>query len=153
MAAKGTRVSVTTPDQLCRFMIRCHEFLGQPRWLINYTDTRNPEPGEESNDDTDAETEYALHRQVATLWVNPRVFGLAHHEQIRIMLHEALHAIHIGIDRLLYSDHVIGLMHDHEHEIISGHYHQQRELMVDSLTLTLMDLPLIKKFWKESSAQ
>jgi hypothetical protein len=117
--------------------------------MISYLEDRNPEPGEESNDKTDAETEYALERQVVTLWINPRVFQLAHHDQIRIMVHEALHSIHIGIDRLLYSDHVVGLMHDHEHEIVSGHYHRQRELMVDALSLTLMDLPVIKRFWKE----
>jgi hypothetical protein len=140
---------ITTSAQLCRFMLRVHEFLGQPRWLIQYLEDRNPGPNEMENDDLDAETEYSILRQVVTVWINDRVYDKSHNDQIRIMVHEALHSIHIGIDRLFYSDHVIGLMRDHEHEALSGFYHTQRELMVDQLSLSLMDLPVIKKFWKE----
>lgn len=130
-------------------MIRVLEFLGQPKWMINTLAERDPDYNEPTNHEVDAETNYSHQRYVVTLWINPKVYKMDHADQRRIIIHEALHSIHAGIDRLMWSDHTRNLMHDHEHTALAALYCTERELMVDQLSMTLMDLPHLKKVWKE----
>lgn len=137
--------------QLATFAQHSLIWLGQPRWQIHLLDKR--EDGKDSSEASEcwAETRYSQQRYAVTLWISDHIVEKADAQtQRETLLHEALHAVHVGIDRVVWG--AQSLMHDQEHDDLFGRYHLERELMVDALSMALADTAEIKKLWREATS-
>lgn len=133
--------------QAAEFVRFVHDWLGQPRWLIlSPENVPEAEPLEDEN--IWADTDYHQQRYTVILRLSPQFYELAEPLRYEVLIHEAVHSIHVPINQVFEGD-LVRLLHVHEHMAIMERYTTQRELMVDLLARALMDVPAIRAAWDQ----
>jgi hypothetical protein len=115
--------------------------------MVTLTDDRDDDS--EDADNVLAWTRYGNQRYIVRLWLSDYIVDEASAiEQRLVMVHEALHSIHVRVDAVVWDQE--NMMHDYEYAKLEASYHRERELMVDSLAMAITGVPEIKRLWRET---